>query len=180
MFEPLTPGRFFAKQIQTADGKVDCCPPVFAEALARAEQIFASSKAEGLARLKLITRRDPYMHNSWYANVPAMKRGERDRNRLYVHPDDAAARGLADGAQGARLERARRARASRSRTTRRCMRGVVALTHGWGHRAATGMRFAARTPGVNANALLPIGPGQLRAALEPGVHDGHSGRARGL
>ena len=38
-------------------------------------------EGEGLASLRLITRRDPYMHNSWYANVPAMKRGERDRNR---------------------------------------------------------------------------------------------------
>ena len=41
------------------------------------------------------------------------------------------------------------------------MRGVVALTHGWGNRGSTGMKFAARTPGVNANALLPIGPGSF-------------------
>jgi hypothetical protein len=36
--------------------------------------------------------------------------------------------------------------------------GVVALTHGWGHRS-DGMRVAGRHPGVNANRLLPTGPG---------------------
>jgi len=35
--------------------------------------------------------------------------------------------------------------------------GVVALTHGWGNQRTPGMRVAQRTPGVNANALLPIG-----------------------
>jgi formate dehydrogenase len=157
VFEPLAPGKFFAKQIQTRDGKVDCCPPAFAEALVRAEDIFAELEAEGLARLKLITRRDPYMHNSWYANVPAMKRGERDRNRLYVHPDDAAERALAAGDK-ARLWNEHGALELEIAHDPTLMRGVVALTHGWGQRATPGMKLAARTPGVNANVLLPIGP----------------------
>jgi len=153
---PLEPGRFFAEQIQTADGRVECCPPAFAAALERAERIFAELEAEGPARLKLITRRDPYMHNSWYANVPAMKRGERDRNRLYVHPDDARARGLDDGAK-ARLWNEHGALELEVAHDPGLMRGVVALTHGWGNRGSTGMRVAARSPGVNANALLPVG-----------------------
>ena len=156
-FEPLTPGRFYEKQLQTRDRKVDCCPPAFGAALARAESIFAELEAEGLARLKLITRRDPYMHNSWYANVPAMKRGERDRNRLYVHPEDAAARDLASGAK-ARVWNEHGALELEIEHDETLMRGVVALTHGWGHRRVSGMKFAARTPGVNANVLLPIGP----------------------
>jgi len=156
-FEPLTPGNFFAKQVQTKDGKVDCCPPAFGAALERAERIFVELEGEGLARLKLITRRDPYMHNSWYANLPAMKRGERDRNRLYVHPDDASARALASGAK-ARVWNENGALELEIEHDPTLMRGVVALTHGWGHRFASGMKFAARTPGVNANVLLPIGP----------------------
>jgi anaerobic selenocysteine-containing dehydrogenase len=156
VYESLTPGRFFAEQIQTEDGRVDCCPPEFAPALERAERIFAELEREGLGRLKLITRRDPYMHNSWYANVPAMKRGDRDRNRLYVHPDDARERGLDDGAK-ARVSNAHGELALEVRFDPGLMRGVVALTHGWGNRGSTGMSFAARTPGVNANALLPIG-----------------------
>jgi formate dehydrogenase len=157
VFEPLTPGRFYDEQLQTKDRKVDCCPPAFGAALERAERIFAELEGEGLAHLKLITRRDPYMHNSWYANVAKMKRGERDRNRLYVHPDDAAARDLAAGAK-ARVWNEHGALELEIEYDPTLMQGVVALTHGWGNRGATGMRLAARTPGVNANVLLPIGP----------------------
>ena len=160
VFEPLTPGSFYEKQLQTKDGKVDCCPPAFAEALERAERLFGELEAEGLARLKLITRRDPYMHNSWYANIEKMKRGERDRNRLYVHPFDAAAHGLAEGAK-ARIWNESGELTLEVTCDPSLMRGVVALTHGWGNRGSTGMRIAARTPGVNANALLPIGPGSF-------------------
>ncbi len=39
------------------------------------------------------------------------------------------------------------------------VRGVAALTHGWGHERAPGLRVAAGSPGVNANRLLPTGPG---------------------
>jgi formate dehydrogenase len=162
VFEPLTPGRFYDEQLQTKDHRVDCCPPAFSAALERAERIFAELEAEGLARLKLITRRDPYMHNSWFANVAKMKRGERDRNRLYVHPDDAAARDLAAGAK-ARVWNEQGALELEIEYDPTLLRGVVALTHGWGNRGATGMRLAARTPGVNANVLLPIG----RDSFEP-------------
>ena len=177
VFEPLTPGRFFGEQLQTADGKVDCCPPAFADALARAEEIFAELEGEGLSRLKLVTRRDPYMHNSWYANVP-VDEARRARPQLALRPPRRRARARPRGRREGARSRTRTARSSsRSATTTGLMRGVVALTHGWGNRGSTGMRVAARTPGVNANALLPIGPGQLRAALEPGVHDGSPGGA---
>ncbi len=157
VFEPLAPGRFYEKQIQTPDRKVDCCPTAFAEALERAERIFTELEGEGLARLKLITRRDPYMHNSWYANIEKMKRGERDRNRLYVNPDDAAARGLRSGDK-VRVWNENGSLELEIESEPTLMRGVVALTHGWGHEGVAGMKVAARTPGVNANVLLPIGP----------------------
>lgn len=160
VFAPPTPGSFFERQIQTPDRRVDCCPPGFADAIERAERIFRELEREGRSRLKLITRRDPYMHNSWYANLPAMKRGRRDRNRLHVHPVDAAERGLAAGAK-ARIWNENGALELEIEHDATLMRGAVALAHGWGHRGATGMRLAARTPGVNANALLPIGPGSF-------------------
>ncbi|HXX48434.1 MAG TPA: molybdopterin-dependent oxidoreductase [Myxococcota bacterium] len=160
VFEPLAPGRFYAEQLQTVDGRIECCPPEFAPALARAESIFAELEAEGLAQLKLITRRDLHMHNSWYANVPVMKHGKHDRNRLFVHPDDARARGLADGSK-ARLWNEHGALELEIAFDAGLLRGVVALTHGWGNRGSTGMRVAARTPGVNANALLPAGEGSF-------------------
>lgn len=154
----LETGRFFAEHLQTADRRVDCCPPGFAAALERAETIYRELEAEGPRRLKLITRRDPFMHNSWYANVPAMKRGDRDRNYLYVHPEDLAERGLVDGAK-ARVWNEHGAVEVEVRPDADLMRGVAALTHGWGNARTPGMRIAERTPGVNANALLPIGPG---------------------
>lgn len=43
----------------------------------------------------------------------------------------------------------------------RLMRGVVALTHGWGNAQTPGMRVAQRSAGVNPNALLPSGPGSF-------------------
>ena len=49
------------------------------------------------------------------------------------------------------------------------MAGVVAMTHGWGHGATPGMRFAQQTAGVNCNALLPSGPD----AYEPISNQSH-------
>jgi hypothetical protein len=37
--------------------------------------------------------------------------------------------------------------------------GVVALTHGYGHGQAPGIRLANANPGVNVNRLLPTGLG---------------------
>jgi anaerobic selenocysteine-containing dehydrogenase len=156
----LDAGSFFDEHLQTPDHKVDCCPPAFAEALARAEAIFAEEASEGASRLKLITRRDPFMHNSWYANLPAMKRGARDRNRLAVHPDDLRTRGLESGAM-VRLWNVHGAVEVEVESDDGLVPGVVALTHGWGNERTPGMRVAQRTPGVNANALLPTGPGSF-------------------
>ena len=92
------PGRFFDDQVYTGDGRVDCCPPSFAAALDRCAALFADAATEvGDGRLRLIHQRDPWMHNSWFANVARMKRGGRTTNPLSMHPDDAAGLGLADG-----------------------------------------------------------------------------------
>jgi anaerobic selenocysteine-containing dehydrogenase len=152
------PGAFFAEHLQTRDGRIDCCPPAFAAALERADAI--CTEEECATGLKLITRRDPFMHNSWYANVPAMKRGARATNRLYAHPDDLAAHGLADGAK-ARLWNEHGSLEVEVCADEGLLRGVVAMTHGWGNQQTPGMRVAQATPGVNANALLPIGPGSF-------------------
>ena len=97
------------------------------------------------------------MHNSWYANVPTMKRGARAMNRLYAHPDDLAAHGLANGAK-ARVWNEHGALEVEVNADGGLLRGVVAMTHGWGNQRTPGMRVAHATPGVNANALLPVGP----------------------
>lgn len=154
---PTEPGRFYSHQLQTADGLVDCCPPVFGEALGRAETIFAelATEPEGL---KLITRRDAFMHNSWYANLPSMKRRGRETNRLDIHPADATERGLGDG-DLASVRSAWGEITVPVRLDDDLLPGVVSLVHGGGHHGVTAMRTAAAMPGVNPNALLPHGPG---------------------
>jgi anaerobic selenocysteine-containing dehydrogenase len=139
---------------------VDCCPPVFAEALERAEALFRELEAEGPARLKLVTRRDPWMHNSWYHNVERLKRPGHLDNPLAMHPDDARARSLAEGSL-VRCASPWGELRVRLRFDSTLLRGVVALTHGWGHAGAPGLRVASRHPGVNANELLPTGPGSF-------------------
>lgn len=154
---PVTqPGRFFDDQVQTPDGKVDCCPPVFAPALERAHAIFASLRDEPRG-LKLITRRDRWMMNSWFRNLDRMQRGDRDSNPLFMHPDDASERGLVDGA-AATVANGNGSVDVVVRFDPELMSGVVAMAHGWGNQDTTGMSRAQTRPGVNVNALLPTGP----------------------
>ena len=161
-FGPHDPGRFFEQHLQTADRKVDCCPPAFATALEWAEQHFVALAAEPPDQLKLITKRDRFMHNSWYANVPQMKRGDRATNYLFMHPDDAAARDLESGAR-VRVSNPFGSLEVELRCSDDLVRGAVAMTHGWGNAGTGGMRFAQSTPGANPNRLLPSGPGSFEA-----------------
>ena len=114
--------------------------------------------AEGEPRLRLITKRDRFMHNSWFHNVETLKRGPRGTNRLFMHPADAARLGLTEG-QRVRVRSANGVVELPLAFDDGLMPGVVAATHGWGHAAATGMRLAHDRPGVNVNRLLPIGAG---------------------
>jgi anaerobic selenocysteine-containing dehydrogenase len=160
VLDPPAPGRFYDDQVQTADGRVDCCPAVFAPAVERSASIFDELAAEPAGTLKLITKRDQWMHNSWFANLDRMKRGGRDTNPLTMHPSDAEALGLADGD----LAHVSNAWGSLDVVVRHdadLMPGTVALVHGWGHGRVPGMRVAQASPGVNPNVLLPIGPGSF-------------------
>jgi anaerobic selenocysteine-containing dehydrogenase len=160
VFEPLTPGRFFEDHLQTDDGKVDCCPADFKDGFARCARQFVELEEEGPNRLKMISLRDPYMHNSWYANIERMKGGAKDRNYLYMHAGDAEASGVAPG-ERVRLFNNHGSIEVELRIDDGLKAGVVALTHGWGNANTPGMRVAHNTPGANQNALLPSGPGSF-------------------
>ena len=160
VLDGLTPGSFFTDQIQTDDARVDCCPEAFVDAIERCAAQLDQLDAEGPARLKMITRRDPFMHNSWYANLERMKRRDRDRNYLYISEGDAESRGLRAG-QRVRLHNEWGEIEVELRFDDALGRGTVALTHGWGNDRTPGMRVAARTPGVNQNVLLPSGEGSF-------------------
>jgi len=159
-FGGLETGRFYSDHLQTDDGKVDCCPSGFGDALAVCAKQLIELDAEGPERLKMITLRDPYMHNSWYANLNRMKGGTKDRNYLYINPDDATQRQVSTGDK-VKLSSSAGEIEVELRLDADLKRGVVALTHGWGNSRTPGMRVAHQSPGANQNALLPSGVGSF-------------------
>ena len=154
-----TPGTFYDTQVHTGDGRIDCCPASFADALQRCSTMFAASVAEiSGGTLRLIHQRDAWMHNSWFANVPRMKRNGRTTNPLSINPADAADRGLADGdavtvtSDAGEIETV-------VRVDDDLLAGVVSMVHGWGHQCSPQLLVAHANPGANPNVLLPVGSG---------------------
>lgn len=139
--------------------RVDAMPRSRGHSMAelRRDQIVAEFERMPAGTLQLITKRDGFMMNSWYSNLPKLKRKARDRNYLYMHPDDARLRQIVDGAE-VTVHNRNGAIVAPVRLTDDLKPGVVAMTHGWGHGNTPGMRVANGTPGVNCNALLPSGP----------------------
>jgi anaerobic selenocysteine-containing dehydrogenase len=100
----------------------------------------------------LIGRRQLRSNNSWMHNIEPLVKG-KDRCTAWVHPDDAARLGLADGAPARVRSRAGEVEVP-VEVTDAIMPGVVSIPHGWGHGVAgTRMAVAAAHPGVNSNLL---------------------------
>ena len=158
VLDGLQPGKFYTDWLQTDDGKVDCAPALFREAMEQASVIFDELAGEDSHTFKLIHLRNNYMHNSWYQNVAKLKRGNHLENPLHMNPGDASSRGLEEGdkVQVSNAHGAIEASVLLDATLRP---GVVAMAHGWGNRHTPGMRVAQAHPGVNVNQLLPSGPG---------------------
>lgn len=157
------PGDFLGRRVLTPSGRVELAPPALVQAAHASLHATFDTLRRGHTdgRLRLITRRQLTTHNSWTHNHPAWVAGPNaDTNVLYLHPDDAAARRLADGdVVDVRSDVG---------TVRLPMRlladlqpGVCALPHGWGHQHARGLSVARRTRGVNVNLLAPDGPDTL-------------------
>ena len=170
------PGTFFDAQVHTPDGLVDCCPPGFAAAIDRCHRLFAETRQEvSDGRLRLIHRRDAWMHNSWFANVARMKRGGRTTNPLSMHADDAERLGLADGA-AVIVSNEHGQVATVVEIDDALMPGVVSMVHGWGHAVSPRLARRPRTPRREPERAVADRRRQLRAAVEPGAHDGHRRR----
>jgi anaerobic selenocysteine-containing dehydrogenase len=143
--------------LRTPDGRIQAAPPALLADLARVEAALSQSDAqipgEGHPMI-VIGRRDVRSNNSWMHNLPTLAKGP-ERCLALIHPQDAAAAGIVDGAL-ARLQGA----GAREITVRvKCsedMRpGVISLPHGWGHDLpGTSQRLASERPGANLNALL--------------------------
>ena len=163
------PEEFFEVAVVTPDRKVDCCPEMFGPAMERCEDIFEELVNEPADLLKMISLRTMHMHNSSLSNMRALRRGKGGSgNPLHIHPADAEKRGLGEGDMVALVNG--NGRVETPITLDTTLRpGVVAITHGYGHRLSPGLQVANETPGVNVNLLMPTGPG----SFEPLSHMSH-------
>ena len=156
---PSAPELIFTQGVQLPEQRIDCCPPLFSEALVRAETLF-NDLQQRRGGLKLINLRTHYMHNSWMQNVERLKRDGQRSNPLHIAPGDAARLELNAGDRvWLRSDHGEVKALIRVDDTLRS--GVVAMSHGWGNQQTPGMAVAQRYPGVNVNCLLPSGPGSF-------------------
>ncbi len=146
--------------LRTPDGLIQAAPPALLADLARVEAALSQPEAHAPGDghpLIVIGRRDVRSNNSWMHNLPTLAKGP-ERCLALLHPQDAAAAGIADGAL-ARLQGAGgREVVARVKCSDAMRLGVISLPHGWGHDLpGTGQRLASERPGANLNALLDEG-----------------------
>jgi anaerobic selenocysteine-containing dehydrogenase len=138
------------ERLYTPGKRIALAPP---ELLGDVPRLEASLDApRDPAGLELIGRRDVRSNNSWLHNSQRLVKGP-PRCTLRMHPDDAAARGLAGG-QTVRV----RSRAGEVEVpleiSAEMMPGVVSMPHGWGHKLpGTALRVAEAHAGASVNDL---------------------------
>lgn len=148
--QPSLPGR-----LRTPDRRIDLAPDRLVADLDRLRATLNAGGANAgdeAGDLVLIGRRQVRSCNSWMHNYPRLMKG-KDRCTLLMHPDDAARRGLEDGAQVRVRSRVGEVEAS-VEISDEIMPGVVSLPHGWGHHRP-GLRLATASahPGASINDL---------------------------
>lgn len=153
-------GSFLGSGVSHPDGLVDLAPPILVARARRLNEDFDRLQAEQ-GSLRLITRRQVKTHNSWTHNFNGFVSGhDADTNHIYMHPDDAAARQLANGDMVDVSTQTGSIRLPLSLLSD-MMPGTVAVPHGWGHQHNAGTSVASATKGVNVNILTADGADQL-------------------
>lgn len=150
---------FLGSRVTTPDGKVHLAPAALVDAARGLDAAFESESGRA-GQLKLISKRHVKTHNSWTHNHEDFVTGDGGTNYLYVHPDDAAELGLADGSLADVTSATATVRVP-VQLLSDLTRGTVALPHGWGHQMAKGLSVASRTRGVNVNVLAADGPDRI-------------------
>jgi anaerobic selenocysteine-containing dehydrogenase len=147
---PLRPT--MPERLQTKDQRIDLAPELLVGDLPRLQAWVDERLATAADDLVLIGRRHQQDCNAWFHNVERVNRG-RPRHQLLMHPDDLAARGIADGDLVTVTSRVGAVTVD-VRATDDMMRGVVSLPHGYGHQV-DGVRLtrASKVPGVSINDL---------------------------
>ncbi|HSS01952.1 MAG TPA: molybdopterin-dependent oxidoreductase [Kofleriaceae bacterium] len=145
---PLEPR--FPARLGTDDRTVHLAPAPYLADIARLEKRHSAPPGNGLV---LIGRRDLRSNNSWMHNSQRLVKGP-PRCTLLIHPDDAARRGITDGAL-AKISTASGSIELPAEVTDAMMRGVVSVPHGWGHtRSGIKLQVATATPGESVNDIV--------------------------
>ena len=163
---PLRPGRL-PGQLRTKGRRLRVAPAPFLAEARRLDELAAERDAalgNGFD-LTLIGRRQLRSNNSWLHNSPRLMKGA-DRCTALLHPDDATARGLADGDQVC-VTSAAGAIEVPLEVSDEMRPGVVSIPHGFGHhRDGVGWSHAAAHAGASVNDIT-----------DPARHDRLSGNA---
>ena len=156
------------------DRRVDCCPPSFAPLLERARRCSPSSTPNRPTSSSSSSGGTGASTTPGVAGSrPRLREGRHARNPLFMHPDDAAARGLAegdpvDGTLGGGQRRDRRRRRRRAPPWRG--RAQPRL------RRADRRRSRRRRGRGEREPAAAVGSGQLRALQQHGLHGRHARR----
>lgn len=145
---PLQPT--LPQRLRTADKRIKLVPDAIRAELARVQpSLLRTPDADELV---LIGRRELRSNNSWMHNFDRLVKGQ-ERCTLLMHPQDAAARGIADGSLAKVQSRVGEVHAPVGLSDEMA-RGVVSLPHGWGHgRKGVQQRVAQEHAGVSINDL---------------------------
>ena len=155
---PNKPGDYFGEQRNKKQIKIQLAP---AEFIVRAKQLddVYQQEIKNLG-LKLIGKRERFSHNSWTHNVEKFIKGSRQSNYLYIHPDDAAQRGLKESDMAQVCANGQCIQVP-VKFDRDFMLGTVSIPHGWGHQQSDGLSIAKQTQGANVNVLASDGPNSI-------------------
>ncbi|MBF4163196.1 molybdopterin-containing oxidoreductase family protein [Nocardioides acrostichi] len=146
---PRPEGGRLAEVVRHDHGKVDLAPVQLVEEW---EKLRAGRDAEPdpAFPLRMIGLREMRSQNSWMHNSSALMRGRQRVHTARIHPDDAEAVGLVEGAK-VRISAARGSIDTVARLTDEVRPGTIAVPHGWGHDA--GWTRANGAGGANSNLL---------------------------
>lgn len=153
------PGNYLRDGVLTSSGKLELAPPEFVALCAKLEADFQFEESNR-GRIKIISKRERFSHNSWTHNDAAYIKGVHGSNYIYLNPLDAAAHGIDDG-DPVQVSTDVGSITVPAVVTDDMMPGAAALPHGWGHQKADGLRIAQATGGANVNILASDGPDSL-------------------
>jgi anaerobic selenocysteine-containing dehydrogenase len=139
------------QRLCTENGRIQLAPELMLTDLSRVRQTCLDHPGNGTI-LTLIGRRQLSSNNSWMHNSPRLVRG-KDRCTLLMHPQDAKAHNLTDGAQVKICSRTGEIQLPLV-VSEAMMPGVVSIPHGWGHgREGVQLATAVQHPGASINDL---------------------------